>query len=42
MYVYHWRAARGNRLFDSALLNVNGSRRPAYFTFFRALGKRAP
>jgi hypothetical protein len=42
MYVYHWRAAKGNRLFDSALLNVNGSRRPAYFTFFRALGKRAP
>lgn len=42
MYVYHWRAARGNRLWDSALLSVSGKRRPAYFVFFRALGKRAP
>ena len=42
MYVYHWRAARGNRLWDSALLSVNGERRPSYYVFFRALGKRAP
>jgi hypothetical protein len=42
MYVYHWRAARGNRLWDSALLSVGGKRRPAYYIFFRSLGKRAP
>ena len=42
MYVYHWRAARGNRLWDSALLSASGKRRPSYYIFFRALGKRAP
>lgn len=42
MYVYHWRAARRNRLWDSALLSSSGKRRPAYFIFFKALGKRAP
>jgi hypothetical protein len=42
MYVYHWRAAPGNDLFDSALLSVEGQRRPAYRVFFRALGRRAP
>ena len=42
MYVYHWRAARRDRLWDSALLSASGRRRPAYFVFFRALGKRAP
>ena len=42
MYVYHWRAARGNRLWDSALLSVSGKRRPAYFVFFKALRKKAP
>jgi hypothetical protein len=42
MYVYHWRAARGNRLWDSALLSASGTRRPAYYVFFRGLGKRAP
>jgi hypothetical protein len=42
MYVYHWRAARGDRLWDSALLSVSGKRRPAYGVFFRALGMRAP
>ena len=42
MYVYHWRAARGDRLWDSGLLSVSGKRRPAYGVFFRALGKRAP
>jgi len=42
MYIYHWRAARGDRLWDSALLSVGGKRRPAYGIFFRALGRRAP
>ncbi len=42
MYVYHWRAAKGNKLWDSALLSVSGKRRPAYYVFFRALGRRAP
>jgi hypothetical protein len=42
MYVYHWRAARRDRLWDSALLSADGKRRPAYFIFFRAIGKRAP
>ena len=42
MYVYHWRAAKRDRLWDSGLLSAGGRRRPAYFVFFRALGKRAP
>ncbi len=42
MYVYHWRAARRDRLWDSALLSASGKRRPSYYVFFRALGKRAP
>ena len=41
MYVYHWRAAKGDRLWDSGLLSVAGKRRPAYFIFFKALGKKA-
>ena len=42
MYVYHWRAAKGDRLWDSGLMSADGKRRPAYFIFFKALGKRAP
>lgn len=42
MYIYHWRAARGDTLWDSALLSVSGKRRPAYRVFFRALGQRVP
>ncbi len=42
LYVYHWRAAPGNRLWDSALLSVDGQPRPAYRVFFEALGKPAP
>ena len=42
MYVYHWRAAPRDRLWDSALLSASGKRRASYFVFFRALGKRAP
>lgn len=42
IYVYHWRAAPKDRLWDSALLSANGQTRPAYFTFFKALGRRAP
>ena len=30
IYVYHWRAAAGNTLFDSGLLDVQGRPRPAY------------
>lgn len=41
MYVYHWRAAKGNRLWDSGLLSASGKRRPAYFIFFKALGRKA-
>lgn len=37
IYVYHWRAAKNNRTFDSALLNANGTERPAYRTFLRYL-----
>ena len=40
MYVYHWRAAKGDRLWDSGLLSVSGKPRPAYFIFFKALGKK--
>lgn len=39
MYVYHWRAAAGDDLFDSGLLDVNGVERPAYHEFVRAIGK---
>ncbi len=42
MYIYHWRAARGDSLFDSALLSVEGKPRPAYREFFAALGQPAP
>jgi hypothetical protein len=42
MYIYHWRAARGDRLWDSGLLSISGKRRPAYRIVFRALGQRAP
>jgi hypothetical protein len=42
VYVYHWRAAPGNRLWDSALLSADGEPRPAYYIFFDALGMRAP
>lgn len=40
IYVYHWRAAAGNQLFDSALLDVAGRPRPAYYRFLRAIGPR--
>ena len=42
MYIYHWQAAPGNRQWDSALLNVRSRPRPAYYIFFRAIGRRAP
>jgi hypothetical protein len=41
MYVYHWRAAKQD-IWDSGLLNPNGTPRPAYFIFFKALHKPAP
>lgn len=39
LYVYHWRAAAGDNLFDSGLLDLNGQERPAYREFVRAIGK---
>ena len=42
MYVYHWRAAQGDTLWDSGLLSVDGRPRPAYGIFFEALGRPAP
>lgn len=39
IYVYHWRAAAGNDLFDSGLLDVAGRPRPAYYRFRAAIGK---
>jgi hypothetical protein len=35
MYVYNWRS--GNKAFDAALLNPNGTPRPAYNTFVKYL-----
>ncbi len=37
MYIYHWRAAPGDTLFDSALLSAEGVPRPAYEIFTSAL-----
>lgn len=37
MYVYSWRADKNNKTFDSALLNVSGTERPAYKTFLKYL-----
>jgi hypothetical protein len=37
MYVYSWRANKANKSFDSALINANGSTRPAYSTFLKYL-----
>jgi len=42
MYIYHWCAARTSRAFDSALISTSGKPRPAYYTFFKYLGRKAP
>jgi hypothetical protein len=43
MYVYHWQASsRDFYTWDSALLDSEGSPRPAYYEFFRGLGRSAP
>jgi hypothetical protein len=42
LYVYHWRAAPGDDLWDSGLLSAEGEPRPAYRIFFEALGKPPP
>ena len=42
MYVYHWRAASGDDLYDSGLLSADGEPRPAYRIFFEALGIPPP
>ncbi len=39
IYVYHWRAAAGNNLFDSGLLDAQGRPRPAYHRFLSAIGR---
>ena len=39
MYIYHWRAAPGDTLFDSGLLSADGTPRPAYSIFTSALRK---
>lgn len=39
MYVYHWRSAGPKEPFDSALLDVSGSPRPAYWEFTRGIGR---
>jgi len=42
IYVYHWRAAPNDDLFDAGLLDVDGRPRPAYFEFLLAIGRPAP
>ena len=42
IYVYHWRAAAGDDLWDSALLSADGEPRPAYRVFFDAIGIPPP
>lgn len=42
MYIYHWRAAPGDTLFDSALLSAEGVPRPAYEIFTSALRTSKP
>jgi hypothetical protein len=37
LYVYSWRADKNNKTFDSALINANGTPRPAYSTFLKYL-----
>lgn len=39
IYVYHWRAAAGNTLFDSGLLDADGRPRPAYYLLSQAIGR---
>ncbi len=42
IYIYHWRAVPGERAFDSALLNVDGTPRPAYRELNRGIGRLTP
>lgn len=42
MYLYQWRAGGSREPFDSALISSNGKPRPAYYTFFKYLGRKAP
>jgi hypothetical protein len=37
MYVYSWQATKTNKTFDAALINANGTPRPAYSTFLKYL-----
>lgn len=42
IYMYHWQAAPNQSKWDSALLNVNGTPRDAYYWFFKGMGKEPP
>jgi hypothetical protein len=42
MYLYQWRAGGTKDPFDSALISTTGVPRPAYYTFFKYLGRKAP
>jgi hypothetical protein len=42
IYVYHWRAAPKDTLFDAGLLDAGGRPRPAYYLFFEAIGVPPP
>lgn len=42
MYVYHWRSAGPGQPFDSALVDVRGNPRPAYWEFTRGIGRLVP
>ena len=42
MYIYHWRESGNSKAFDSGLIDKNGKPRPAYFTFFKYLKRKAP
>ncbi len=42
MYIYHWSEASTSEAFDSGLIDKFGKPRPAYFTFFKYLKRKAP
>lgn len=42
MYVYHWRSTGPGEAFDSALLDVRGNPRPAFWEFTRGIGRLVP
>jgi hypothetical protein len=43
MYVYHWQASKTDfYTWDSGLLDPQGTPRPAYYEFFKGIGRLAP